>query len=115
VAASQAFVFDTGAGVLTGDGEINLGTEKINFLLVPKPARPDFRILTNLRVSGSVLEPSVGVDKASALTRGARALSTLVVGPIGLLAPFIHLGANKSHPCDVPSIGQLGLNTPDSE
>jgi uncharacterized protein involved in outer membrane biogenesis len=112
VAASQAFVFDTGAGVLTGDGEINLDTEKINFLLVPKPSRPDFRILTNLRVSGSVLEPSVGVDKASALTRGARALSTLVVGPLGLLAPFIHLGANKSHPCDVPSIGQLGLNIP---
>jgi uncharacterized protein involved in outer membrane biogenesis len=112
VAASQAFVFDTGAGVLTGDGEINLDTEKINFLLVPKPARPDFRILTNLRVSGSVLEPSVGVDKASALTRGARALSALVVGPLGLLAPFIHLGANKSHPCDVPSIGQLGLNIP---
>ena len=108
VAASQAFVFDTGAGVLTGDGEINLGTEKINFLLVPKPARPDFRVLTNLRVSGSLLEPSVGVDKASALTRGARALSTLVVGPLGLLAPFVHLGANKSHPCDVPSIGQLG-------
>jgi uncharacterized protein involved in outer membrane biogenesis len=112
VAASQAFVFDTGAGVLTGDGEINLDTEKINFLLVPKPARPDFRILTNLRVSGSVLEPSVGVDKVSALTRGARALSTLVVGPLGLLAPFIHLGANKSHPCNVPSIGQLGLNIP---
>jgi uncharacterized protein involved in outer membrane biogenesis len=115
VAASQAFVFDTGAGVLTGDGEINLGTEKINFLLVPKPARPSFRILTNLRVSGSVLEPSVGVDKVSALSRGARALSTLVVGPLGLLAPFIHLGANKSHPCDVPSIGQLGLNTRASE
>jgi uncharacterized protein involved in outer membrane biogenesis len=112
VAASHAFVFDTGAGVLTGDGEINLGTEKINFLLVPKPARPDFRILTNLRVSGSVLEPSVGVDKASALTRGARALSFLAVGPLGLLAPFVHLGANKSHPCDVPSIGQLGLNIP---
>jgi len=115
LAASQAFVFDTGAGVLTGDGEINLGTEKINFLLVPKPARPSFRILTNLRVSGSVLEPSVGVDKVSALSRGARALSTMVVGPLGLLAPFIHLGANKSHPCDVPSIGQLGLNTRASE
>ncbi|MGD2023799.1 MAG: AsmA family protein [Desulfobacterales bacterium] len=114
VAASQAFVFDTGAGLLTGDGEINLGTEKIHFLLVPKPARPDFRILTNLRVSGSVLEPSVGVDKVSALTRGARALSFLAVGPLGLLAPFVHLRANKSHPCDVPSIGQLGLRTPDS-
>jgi uncharacterized protein involved in outer membrane biogenesis len=112
VAASQAFVFDTQAGVLAGEGKINLGTEKINFLLVPKPAHPDLNILTNLRVSGTVKEPHVGVDKASALIQGARALSTLVAGPLGLLAPFVHLGANKSHPCEVASIGQLGLNIP---
>jgi hypothetical protein len=112
VAASQVFVFDTQAGILAGEGNINLGTEKINFLLVPKPAHPDLSILTNLRVSGSVIDPHVGVDKASTLTQGAKALSFLAVGPLGLLAPFVHLGANKSHPCDVPSIGQLGLKTP---
>ncbi|MGD8271920.1 MAG: AsmA family protein [Desulfobacterales bacterium] len=112
VAASRAFVFDTRAGVLTGEGDINLGTEKINFLLVPKPASPEFSFLTNLRVSGTVMEPHVGIDKASALTRGARALSALLVGPIGLLAPFVHLGAHKAHPCKVQSIGQLGLKTP---
>jgi uncharacterized protein involved in outer membrane biogenesis len=112
VAASQAFVFDTQAGVLTGKGEINLGTEKINFLLVPKPAHPDLSILTNLRVSGSVIDPHVSVAKASALTQSVKALSALAVGPLGLLAPFVHLGANKSHPCEVSSIGQLGLNNP---
>jgi hypothetical protein len=115
VATSQAFVFDTQAGILTGEGQINLDTEKINFLLVPKPAHPELSILTNLRVSGSVMEPHVGVDKASALTQGARALSTVVAGPLGLLAPFVHLGAIKSHPCEVPSIGQLGLSTPASD
>jgi uncharacterized protein involved in outer membrane biogenesis len=112
VAASQAFVFDTQAGVLTGKGEINLGTEKINFLLIPKPAHPDLSILTNLRVSGSVIDPHVSVAKASALTQSVKALSALAVGPLGLLAPFVHLGANKSHPCEVSSIGQLGLNNP---
>jgi hypothetical protein len=35
--------------------------------------------------------------------------------PVGLLAPFIHLGAHKKHPCDIQSIGQLGLNIPASE
>jgi uncharacterized protein involved in outer membrane biogenesis len=112
VAASQAFIFDTQAGILAGEGNINLGTEKIDFLLVPKPAHPDLSILTNLRVSGSVIDPHVGLDKASTLTQSAKALSFLAVGPLGLLAPFVHLGANKSHPCDVPSIGQLGLKTP---
>jgi uncharacterized protein involved in outer membrane biogenesis len=112
VAASQAFVFDTQAGILTGEGKINLGTEKINFLLVPKPAHPSLSLTTKLRVSGTVMETKVRPDALSLLTKGAEALSTLVVGPLALLAPFAHLGANKSHPCDVQSIGQLGLNTP---
>jgi uncharacterized protein involved in outer membrane biogenesis len=112
VAASRAFVFDTQAGILTGEGEINLGTEQINFLLVPKSAHPSLSFSTKLRVSGTVMEPKVRPDKLSVLTKGAKGLSALAVGPIGLLAPFVHLGANKSHPCDVRSIGQLGLNIP---
>ncbi|MGD9088094.1 MAG: AsmA-like C-terminal region-containing protein, partial [Desulfobacterales bacterium] len=115
VAASKTFIFDTQAGILAGEGNINLGTEKINFILVPKPAHPDLSILTNLRVSGSVIDPHVGVDKSSTLTQSAKALSFLAVGPLGLLAPFVHLGANKSHPCNVPSIGQLGLKAPASD
>jgi uncharacterized protein involved in outer membrane biogenesis len=112
IAASQAFVFDTRAGILTGEGEINLGTEKINFLLVPKPEHPDLSLTTKLRVSGTVMEPHVGPDKLALLTKGAEFLSSLAIGPIGLLAPFVHLGAHKAHPCNIKSIGQLGLQSP---
>ncbi len=34
---------------------------------------------------------------------------------LGLLAPFVHLGANDAHICDVQSIGQLGLKSPAEE
>jgi uncharacterized protein involved in outer membrane biogenesis len=112
VAASQAFVFNTRAGILSGGGEINLGTEQINFLLVPKPEHPSLSLSTKLRVSGTVMDPKVSPDKVSLVTEAAKSLSVLAVGPIGLLAPFVHLGANKKHPCDVQSIGQLGLNIP---
>jgi hypothetical protein len=112
IADSQAFVFDTQAGILTGEGEINLGTEQINFLLVPKPEHPSLSLSTKLRVSGTVMEPKVRPDAVSLLTGGAKLLSTLAVGPIGLLAPFVHLGANKKHPCDVGNTGQLGINIP---
>lgn len=115
VAASQAFVFNTRAGILAGEGKINLGTEQINFLLVPKPAHPDLSLATKLRVSGTVMEPKVSPDTLSFLTKGAELLSSLAVGPLGLLVPFVHLGANKNHPCDVESIGQLGLNNPASK
>jgi hypothetical protein len=116
VAASQAFVFDTQIGVLSAEGNINLGTEQINFLLDPKPKHPGLiNLATKVRVSGTLMDPKVRPDMVSLVTKGAKSLSTLAVGPVGLLAPFVHLGANKNHPCDVRSIGQLGLNIPASK
>ena len=113
VAASQAFVFDTRAGILVGLGEINLGTEQVDFLLVPKPKHPSLlEFSTKLRVSGTILDSKVRPDKFALLKTGARALSGLVIGPFGLLAPFVHLGAHEKHPCEIQSIGQLELQSP---
>jgi uncharacterized protein involved in outer membrane biogenesis len=113
VAASQAFVFDTRAGILFGEGEINLGTEKVDFLLVPKPSHPSLTMLaTKLRVRGTILDAKVSPDKLALLAKGARALSSLVIGPVGLLAPFVHLGAHEKHPCEIQTIGKLGLQSP---
>jgi hypothetical protein len=112
VAASRAFVFDTRAGVLTGEGKIDLGTEKIDFLLVPEPESPELSLLTNLRVKGVIMDPKVSPDKVALLTKGAETLGSLVVGPLALLAPFVHLGAHEAHPCNIQSIGQLGLESP---
>ena len=116
VAASQAFVFDSQIGVLSAEGDINLGSEQVNFLLVPEPKNPSLLSLsTKLRVSGTLMDPKVRPDPLSLVTKGAKFLSALAVGPIGLLAPFVHLGAHKKHPCDIQGIGQLGLNTPASK
>jgi hypothetical protein len=110
VATSKAFVFNTQIGVLTAEGDINLGTEQVKFLLDPKPK--DFSLVnlsTKLRVSGTLLHPKVRPDTLSVATKGAKLLGHLALGPIGLLAPFVHLGAHKKHPCDVQSVAQLGL------
>ncbi len=112
IATSQAFVFNTRAGILAGTGKINLDTEQINFLLVPKPEHPDLSLSTKLRVSGTIMHPRVGPEKLALLEKVASALSTLVIGPLGLLAPFVHLGALNAHPCNIESIGQLGLQSP---
>ena len=93
-----------------GKGDINLDTEKINYLLVPTPDHPDLSYMTNLRVTGTLMEPEVEPDKASVALRGSTALSALVIGPLGLLAPFVRLGAKNEHACDVESIGELGLS-----
>ena len=115
IAASRAFVFNTRAGLLSGQGEIDLGSEKIDYLLMPTPNHPDLSYMTNLRVSGTLMEPDVNPDKASVALRGSTALSALVIGPLGLLAPFVRLGAKNEHACDVESIGEVGLSAPPSK
>ena len=79
---------------------------------MPEPESPELSLSTNLRVSGTVMDPKVSPDNLSLFTKGLEELSELAIGPLGLLAPFVHLGAHKAHPCDVPSIGQLGLQSP---
>jgi len=115
IATSKAFVFDTRAGILIGKGDINLDTEQINFLLIPKPDHHDLSFSTKLRVRGTIMDSRVGPEKLALIEEGASALSALVVGPLGLLAPFVHLGAHNAHPCNIESIGQLGLESPDTK
>jgi len=112
IADSRAFVFNTQAGILKGKGEIKLGTEEVNFLLVPKPTSPSLSFMTKLRVTGTIMDPKVRPDKLALLTEGSKLLSTLAIGPLGLLAPFVRLGAHKKHPCEVKSLGELGLSVP---
>ena len=58
----------------------------------------------DLRVDGSVLNPRVRPDMASVATKGVKALSSLVLGPAGLLVPFMSAGARHQHPCDVAAL-----------
>ena len=105
IATSDAFVFDTQLAILKGSGEINLATEQLDFVLSPKPKHSSlFSLATKLRVSGSVLDPRVRPDSRDLALKGAKALSALVVGPAGLLVPFMKAGARQQHPCDVEAL-----------
>ena len=107
VATSQAFVFDTELTVLTGEGDIKLATEQLNFLLAPEPKDPSlFSLATKLRVGGTIQDPTVRPDMVSLAEKGVKFLGALAVGPVGLLAPFVNLGAHQKHPCDIGSIGK---------
>jgi uncharacterized protein involved in outer membrane biogenesis len=107
LATSQAFVFDTELTVLSGEGDINLGTEQVNFLLSPQPKDPSlFSLATKLRVGGTIQDPTVRPDMLALAKKGVKFLSALAIGPVGLLAPFVNLGAHQKHPCDIGSIGK---------
>lgn len=101
----DAFLFDTQLAILKGDGQINLATEQLDFVLSPKPKnRSLFSLATKLHVDGSILDPRVRPDMVSVATKGVKALSSLVLGPVGLLVPFMKAGARNQHPCDVAEL-----------
>jgi uncharacterized protein involved in outer membrane biogenesis len=105
IATSDAFLFDTQVGILKGDGEINLATEQLNFVLSPKPKDSSlFTLATKLHITGSILAPRVRPDSRSVAMKGVKALSALVLGPAGLLVPFMKAGAHDQHPCDIQEL-----------
>lgn len=84
IATSDAFLLDTQVGLLKGDGNINLGTGQLDFVLSPKPKDVSLFTLTpKLRVTGSIMNPTVKPDIAALVEKGARGLSELAVGPVG--------------------------------
>lgn len=107
IATSRAFVFDSKALVLTGEGNINLGTEQVQFVLNPNPKKPGIlEIPINLRVSGTIMEPIVRADKLALITEAGAMLGSLPSNSLGVLRPFAQSGAEANHPCDIKSIGQ---------
>lgn len=105
MATTEYFVFDSEISVLTGGGQINLATGEIDFLLHPQPKdRSLISLSTKLKVGGSIWDPTVSPDITSATTKGAKALSAFALGPAGLLAPFINLGARNKFPCDLQDL-----------
>ena len=80
---------------------------------MPKPKNPGLTNLsTKLRVNGTLMDPKVRPDTLSVLKKGAEIFGSLALGPVGLLAPFVHLGAHKYHPCEFQNIEHLGQKTP---
>ncbi|MGB5494626.1 MAG: AsmA-like C-terminal region-containing protein, partial [Sedimenticolaceae bacterium] len=105
VATIPAFVFVTDAAIISAAGVTNLGTEQIDLLLKPQPRRASlFSLATNLRVTGNLTAPSVRPDTLALAEKGAWLLSSVAIGPLGLLAPFVHLGVHDKHPCDVKAM-----------
>ena len=108
----QVFVIETTDTIAEATGELELSTNEMDVWLTAKPKRLTlFSFPPTLHVTGNASHPQVRVDKAAAAERGGTALSAVAVGPLGLMAPFVTLGASDKHPCDVKDYGTEGNET----
>jgi hypothetical protein len=97
---SEATLLNTENIVMTTNGSIDLGEEKLNFLLIPKPKNIElFTLDANIRVSGDIVDPSFSLDKGSVFKKLLKSAATLAIGPAALAIPFASLANNKSEKC----------------
>lgn len=101
VLRANHIVFDTGPVLGRGEGEIDLGRERIDFRLdgEPKEARL-IRLMAPVTVRGPMLAPEVGVEAAGAIAQGGLAAALgVVAAPLAALLPFIDPGLAEDAAC----------------
>jgi uncharacterized protein involved in outer membrane biogenesis len=99
VATSQGILFDTDRMTVKGEGNINLGSERLALLFTPRPKETS---LINLalpwHVEGTLRNPAVAVDQGAAAQRAAGALLSMI-NPLMLLVPLVTSSDAEQNPC----------------
>lgn len=92
VAVSRTLLADTERVTLTGDGQINLGTEQINMRLMPRPKEASLASLAKqINVTGWLGDPSIRPDTVAVAKGVVGAVGGAVTGvarlPLDVIAP----------------------------
>jgi len=99
LATMGLFVFDTEESNINGSGTINLGTEKLDITLDPKPKKPGILSLRGpVHIRGTFRDVDFGVS-AQTVGRGLGAIGLALVNPILALLPLIETGPGQNADC----------------
>ena len=98
---TDAAMLNTENIVMTADGTVDLTTEMLNFLLIPKPKDIElFTLDANIRVQGNMVDPGFSLDKGSVFKKLLKSAATVALGPAASLAiPFASMGTAKQAKC----------------
>src|SRR5262249_47951337 len=98
---ARTFVLDTTDTNITAEGDVNLGSEKLNLRLNAHPKVPSpLTARTPILIGGTLADPKFGVDPSQAIVRGAAAAALgALLTPLAALLPMIDLGLGKDSPC----------------
>jgi len=98
VVTPKAILAETGSMTMTGDGTVNLGTERLDLKLVPSSRDTGLAaMLPPVNVRGSLTDPSFTPDTA-ALAKGVlgTVAGVAALGPLAILSPAIGSGGDDA-------------------
>ena len=97
---AESLVFDTEVTTIIGTGSIDLATEKLDLILVPKTKNTSIVALRSpIHIRGSFAEPDIGVDKKRVALRAAGAAALALLNPLLVLVPLVDAGPGKNSDC----------------
>lgn len=97
---ASLFVVDTEQTQILGDGWFDLGSERFDLTVAPKPKDVGFLSLrTPVRVYGSFSKPAYELKKGPLIARGAAVAGLAVVAPLAALIPLIETGPGEATNC----------------
>jgi uncharacterized protein involved in outer membrane biogenesis len=98
IATSRAFLIDSEHATLFGSGNIDLGEEKVDFLLKPKPKTVTLNVAVPVKVSGTLTDPSYTLEKTQAARKALGVVGLFVFPPAALIG-LGELGTGEDNPC----------------
>jgi AsmA family protein len=98
---ANQLVFDTDPVLVTGSGQVNLATERLDFRVEGHPKKFQLlRLMVPLDVSGPIRSPSLKLEKGRAYAQGGVALAlATVLSPLAAILPFVDPGLAKDANC----------------
>ena len=97
---TDSFVIDTADTNITGEGTVNLDSEKLALRILPAPKKSTLLSLRSpIDISGTLKHPSVTLEKGPLAARGAIATGLAAVAPLAAVAAFVEPGMGKDSDC----------------
>lgn len=97
---STLFVVDTEQTQIMGDGSFDLGREKFDMRIEPRPKKPGILSLrTPIHLYGSFRNPQFELEKTPLTLRAGAAIALAVINPFVALLPLIETGPGTETDC----------------
>jgi hypothetical protein len=99
-AKTAPFVVDATDTVLSVEGMLQLGEEKINLTARAEPRDASvFTLRTPIEIAGTFLDPQIKPRKGPLAARGAAALALAAINPLLAIIPFVDPGGDPEGGC----------------